>query len=141
MIRGTITHPDVIAALARAGHKSTVLITDIHYAAATCVGPNARTVFLNLTAGKPTIPEVLQAVQATVVVEHATLMQPSADALPSPLQDHIAGLLRQPVEHVQREEFYALARSRDLALAIVTGDTRRFGNVLLRLGALLDPDV
>ncbi len=136
MIKTTITHPDIIQALAAAGHKATVLIADAHYAASTTVGANASTVHLNLTAGRPEIPEVLDAVLATVAVEHATQIEASPDALPSEVQQHVADALRSvaQVEYVDREAFYALARSADLSLAIVTGDTRRFGNVLLRLG-------
>jgi L-fucose mutarotase len=35
---------------------------------------------------------------------------------------------------VTRAEFYALARDPNLALCIVTGDTRRFCNALLTVG-------
>jgi L-fucose mutarotase len=38
---------------------------------------------------------------------------------------------------VSREQFYALATSADVALVVVTGDTRRFGNVALRVGVLV----
>lgn len=141
MIKSTIIHPQILQSLAAAGHKSTVVIADAHYAAATAVGPNARTVYLNLTAGRPTIPEALAAVLATVVVEHASQIKATADALPSTVQEEVAGLLQPdvPLEYVDRDAFYGLARKPDLALAVVTGDTRRFGNVLLRLGALIDP--
>ena len=138
MMRGPIKHPDVLAALAGAGHKSTVLIADLNYAAATAVGPRARTVHLGLTAGTPTVPDVLAAVQAAVAIEHATQMSPSEDALPSEVQDEVARVLDVRVDRVSREEFYELARSADMALAIITGDTRRFGNVLVRLGAITD---
>lgn len=140
MIKSTITHPEILHRLAAAGHKSTVLIADAHYAAATAVGPNARTVHLNLTAGTPTIPEVLDAVLATVVVEHASQIKATSDALPSEVQQAVAAVLptSTQLEYVERYAFYDLARQPDLALAIVTGDTRRFGNVLLRLGALVD---
>jgi L-fucose mutarotase len=139
MIKGTITHPQILQALATAGHKSTVLIADAHYAAATAVGPNAHIVHLNLTAGAPTIPDVLRAVLDTVVVEHASQIKATADALPSTVQEEVAATLPTglPLEYVERYAFYELARQGDLALAIVTGDTRRFGNVLLRLGALI----
>ena len=138
MIKTAITHPDVLRALAAAGHKSTVLLADAHYATSTATGANATIVHLNLTPGTPTIPDVLAAVLKTVVVEHATQIQPSPDALPSAIQESVDKALDAvSVERVERDAFYALARSHDLALAIVTGDTSRFGNVLLRLGPLL----
>jgi L-fucose mutarotase len=39
-------------------------------------------------------------------------------------------------EFVDRFGFYALARSENLALCIVTGDSRRFANALLTVGVL-----
>ncbi|MDQ0710102.1 L-fucose mutarotase [Arthrobacter woluwensis] len=139
MIRGSLKHPVVLAALAGAGHKSTVLIADLNYAASTAVAAGTPTVHLALTAGTPTVPEVLDVVQGVIPVEHATQIRPSEDALPSPVQDEVRTLLGVAPELVSREDFYRLARSEDLALAIITGDTRRFGNVLLRIGALTEP--
>ena len=139
MIRGALKHPVVLAALASAGHKSTVLIADLNYAASTAVAPGTPTAHLALTAGTPTVPEVLKVVQSVIPIEHATQIRPSEDALPSMVQDEVRDLLGAPPELVSREDFYRLARSEDLALAIITGDTRRFGNVLLRIGALTEP--
>ncbi|MGO4455419.1 RbsD/FucU domain-containing protein [Arthrobacter sp. RAF14] len=139
MIRGALKHPVVLAALASAGHKSTVLIADLNYAASTAVAPGTPTAHLALTAGTPTVPEVLKVVRSVIPIEHATQIRPSEDALPSMVQDEVRDLLGTPPELVSREDFYRLARSEDLALAIITGDTRRFGNVLLRIGALTEP--
>ncbi|GAP55105.1 D-ribose pyranase 2 [Arthrobacter sp. Hiyo6] len=97
MITARLTHPEMIAALAAAGHGSTVLLTDGHYPAKTAVGPNTQTVHLNLTAGTPSVPEVLSVVLDTIPVEHATLISPSADALPSAVQEEILQLLPDPV--------------------------------------------
>jgi L-fucose mutarotase len=138
MITGTITHPEILSQLARAGHGSIVLVCDGHYAAATRVGANARTVFLNLRAGAPTVPDVTSALLESICVEHVTQMQPAADAMPSEVQEEIAQLTSGvPRTLVSREQFYALATSADVALVVVTGDTRRFGNVALRVGVLV----
>jgi L-fucose mutarotase len=135
MINGRIIHPTIIAALAAAGHRSTVLITDAHYAASTGVGHNATLVHLNLEAGTPTIPRVVELVAATVPVERCTTMHnPEPDH--GGVQAEVATILGAAVPHdeLSREDFYAAARSDDLALCVVTGDTRRFGNVLLTVG-------
>lgn len=128
----------MLAALAAAGHGSTVLITDGHYPAKTAVGRNAITVHLNLEAGAPTVPAVLAAVLDSVPIERATLIRPSADATPCAVHDEVARLLPEGIEPhlVDRFEFYALAREDDLALCVVTGDTRRFANALLTIGVL-----
>lgn len=138
MITARLTHPGMIAALAAAGHGSTVLVTDGHYPATTAVGPNATTVHLNLASGSPTVPAVLAIILDTIMVERATLMAPSADALPSAVQEELTDLLSDsvPIERVGRHDFYTLARTPDLALCVVTGDNRRFANILLTIGVL-----
>ncbi|WP_020662045.1 RbsD/FucU domain-containing protein [Amycolatopsis benzoatilytica] len=137
MIASTVTHPEVLASLARTGHGSTVLVTDGHWAV-NRVGRQARTVFLNLTAGTPTVPEVASAVRDTVRIDRITQMRPGPEGLPSEVQDQTAELFPADVPRslVSREEFYALAGSDDLVLAVVTGDLRKFGNVLLHVGVL-----
>lgn len=142
MINNRLIHPDMLAALAAAGHGSTVLITDGHYPAKTAVGPNATTVHLNLAADLPTVPAVLAVVLETIALEKVTRITPSADAVPSAVHEEIDRLLPSGVEKefVNRFDFYALARANDLALCVVTGDTRRFANVLLTVGVLKQPD-
>jgi L-fucose mutarotase len=138
MITGTLTHPRIISALAAAGHGATVLITDGHYSAATAVGPNAETVYLNLQVDFPTVPQVLTAVLNTIRVEKITRIAPATDAIPCLVHAEIDDLMPEGTEtqFVDRFAFYDLARSQDLALCIVTGDSRRFGNALLSVGVL-----
>jgi len=59
VLRYRLTHPEILAALASAGHGSTVLLADGHYPAATAAGPHAITVALNLAPGTVTVTEVL----------------------------------------------------------------------------------
>lgn len=138
MINSRLIHPVMIGALASAGHGSTVLICDGHYPSRTAVGPNSTTVHLNLQAGVPTVPAVLSLVLETVPVEKIRRIQPSSDALPSAVQDETDRLVDGTIEieSVDRFAFYDIARGPDLALCVVTGDTRRFANVLLTLGVL-----
>lgn len=138
MIKSRLTHPEIVAALAAAGHGSTVLIADGHYAARTAVGANASTVYLNLEANQPTVPAVLTAVLDTVAIEKVTRITPSADASPCAVHAEIDAILPPNIDNVfvNRFDFYALARADDLALCVVTGDTRRFANVLLTVGVL-----
>jgi len=138
MITGTLTHPQIISALASAGHGATILVADGHYSAATAVGPNASTVYLNLEAGTPTVPQVLEVILKTVQVEKLTRITPSADASPCLVHSEIDRLMPEGLDDdfVDRFDFYNLARSENLALCIVTGDSRRFANALLTLGVL-----
>jgi L-fucose mutarotase len=61
---------------------------------------------------------------------------PRATPLPCAVQEEARALIGAdaPCRLVTRAEFYALARDPNLGLCIVTGDTRRFGNVLLTVG-------
>jgi len=138
MISSRLINPPMLAALAAAGHGSGVLITDGHYPAKTATGRHATTVHLNLEAGVPTVPSVLAAVLDSVAIERATVIRPSADATPCAVHEEVARLLPGGMELnlVDRFDFYDLARADDLALCVVTGDTRRFANVLLTLGVL-----
>jgi L-fucose mutarotase len=136
MISSRLTHPQTLAALAAAGHGSTVLISDGHYAAATAVNPREIVVHLNLEANHPKVTDVLDVVRASIPIESWTAMQPAGDALPCAVQEEARALIGAdaPCRLVTRAEFYALARDPNLGLCIVTGDTRRFGNVLLTVG-------
>jgi len=142
MIRGSITHPYIIGALAAAGHKARILITDAHYSASTNVNPAAQVVHLNLRPGLPTVTDVLDALAQTIAIEHATVIRATHDARPCVVQDELRERLSDlpdgtvVVEEIERADFYDRSRSHELALCIVTGDTRRFGNVLLTVGVL-----
>jgi L-fucose mutarotase len=138
MITTRLVHPTILSTLAEAGHGSTVLISDGHYPARTAVGPNAKTVHINLEAGVPSVPDVLSLILESIPVEKLTMIRPTTSPPQSQAQDDINvvvnGLLEP--EFIDRFAFYDLARSSDLALCIVTGDIRRFANVILTIGVL-----
>jgi L-fucose mutarotase len=135
VINGRIIHPTILSALAAAGHRSTILVSDAHYAATTAVGVNAAVVRLNLEKGTPTIPHVVELLASYLPFEKRTTMG-TPDPEFGEVQREIEAILGPDVAHesIERGDFYAAARSNDLALCIVTGDTRRFGNVLLTVG-------
>ncbi|KAA0021651.1 RbsD/FucU domain-containing protein [Antrihabitans cavernicola] len=135
MITGTIIHPDIVDHLARTGHGGRVLVSDAHWASSTRIGSHAHVVHLGLRPGLPTVPDVVAAVRDTVAIEQLVRMRPSPDAEPCLVQRATAELLTGvPIEMVEREQFYQLATGDDVALVVVTGDIRRFGNALLRVG-------
>jgi L-fucose mutarotase len=95
-------------------------------------------VYLNLEADFPTVPQVLRAVLGTVRVEKLTRITPTGDATPCLVHAEIDDLMPEgtETEFVDRFGFYDLARSQNLALCVVTGDSRRFANALLTVGVL-----
>jgi len=74
MLKSRLIHPEILAALGRAGHGSRVLIADGNYPAATTLGPNARLVHLNLAPGQLGATEVLSALLSAIPVEQAAVM-------------------------------------------------------------------
>jgi L-fucose mutarotase len=140
VLRTRLIHPQILGALATAGHGSQVLLADGNYPHATATPPGATRVYLNLAPGRVTVTEVLEALAPTVPVEAAVVMRPHDAEVPAVLQDYAALLPPgTPVEAVERFAFYELARGRDVTLAIATGDQRLYANLLLTIG-VVDPD-
>ena len=139
MLRTRLIHPEILAALGAAGHGSQVLISDGNFPHATATPPGARLVFLNLSPGRVTVAEVLEALAPSVPIEAAAVMRPHDADEPAVLADYRALLPPDtPVEVVERMAFYELARGRDVTLAIATGDQRLYANLLLTIG-YIDP--
>jgi L-fucose mutarotase len=138
MLRTSLTHPEILRVLGAAGHGSQVLISDGNFPHATVPFAGAARVFLNLSPGRLTVSEVLEAVLSVLPVETAALMDPS-DGSPAPRAHmELAPLLpaETPVEHIPRFDFYAATASDRLALVIATGDLRPYSNVLLTIGVI-----
>lgn len=136
MLRYKLVHPEILAALASAGHGSRVLIADGHYPFTTAAGPNAVHVFLNLAPGRLTVTEVLEVLLDAVPVESATVMRPSSDEPTPEIFAEFERLLPEgtPIVPLDRFGFYDAARTEDVALVIATGDVRTYANLMLTLG-------
>jgi L-fucose mutarotase len=138
VLRYRLTHPDILAALASAGHGSTVLLADGHYPAATAAGPNAITVSLNLAPGTVTVTEVLELLVDAVAIESSAVMVPPTGEPTPVVFGEFAAILPvgTPRTDLDRFAFYAAAKSDDVALVVQTGDTRTYANILVTLGVV-----
>ena len=65
MLKNRLLHPDILAALGRAGHGSKVLIADGNYPFSTTLGPNAMLVSLNLSPAAKIRPRARSSVWRT----------------------------------------------------------------------------
>jgi L-fucose mutarotase len=140
VLRTRLIHPQILAALAAAGHGSRLLIADGNFPHATATPPGASRVYLNLSPGRVTVTEVLEAVAATVPLEAASVMRPHDAAAPAVLAEYTALLPPgTPVEVVERFAFYELTRRPDVTLAVATGDQRLYANLLLTIGYIEPP--
>ncbi|WP_427175284.1 RbsD/FucU family protein [Arthrobacter sp. 92] len=134
MLTTGLIHPGILRALAGAGHGARVLLADANYPHSTGIGQRAELIHLNLTPGVVDAVTVLRALTSVAQFEAASVMVPPDGDVP-PIGGEFAAVLGLPLSTLGRSEFYAAARSDDVALAIATGEQRLYGNLLLTVGA------
>lgn len=149
MLNTALTHPDILAALGRAGHGSMVLVADGNYPAATASGRYATMVALNVRPGLVAATDVLEAVAAVQSFEAAYVMEPDRDGAwtedgdPEIWDDYrrVLQAAGSPVElrGLQRQLFYDRCREDDVTLVIHTGEPRFYANLLLQVGVRPGP--
>lgn len=135
MLNLPVVHPGLLAALARAGHGSTILIADGNYPHETGARPGVERIHLNFAPGLLTVLQVLSGISQIVPVESARVMAP-AENEDLPLFSEYRRLLGIELEPVERFAFYGAARGPDLALLIATADQQHYANLLLTVGVL-----
>lgn len=134
MLTTKLIHPQIIAALAKCGHGSKILIADGNYPLAEKTG-NAEKVYLGLTWGQPTVTEVLDAVLSVINVEKAEVMLPADGLEPSVFSEFRNRLHDIEFAELGRYEFYDSCMTDDaIALAISTGEQRVYANILITVG-------
>src|SRR5207253_2128093 len=75
VLKTALLQPDILRALAGAGHGSQVLITDGNYPASTGAFAGAVRVYLNLAPGLVNATDVLRVLTPTIPIEAAHVMQ------------------------------------------------------------------
>jgi len=144
MLKTNLIHPDILRALARAGHHARILIADGNYPASTKRGPNAELVCLNLSPGVVTVAQVLRVLLDTVPVDHVNTMgippdDPYARHGEPPVWSEFRAIVRESGEQLTLEpilkwDFYRHVESPDHVLTIQTADQSLWANVLLTVG-------
>jgi L-fucose mutarotase len=137
MLKQRLIHPEILDALAAAGHGSKVLITDGNFPASTCIGENASQVYLNLTHGKPTVTEVLEVLLTAIPVESAAVMVPDKGPEPPIFNEFRALMPDIELDPLGRFEFYDAAAEEAVCLQIVTGEQRIYANLMLTIGVVM----
>lgn len=134
MLTTNLIHPQIMAALAKCGHGSKILIADGNYPLAEKSG-NAEKVFLGLTRGKPMVTEVLDALLSVINVEKAEVMLPDDGSEPEIFGEFRKQLDGMELTGLGRWEFYdACMAENAIVLAISTGEQRVYANILLTVG-------
>jgi L-fucose mutarotase len=122
MLKSALLHPEILQAIAAAGHGSQILIADGNYPVSTGSNPAAKKVYLNLAP-----------------VEAAHVMQPASGA-DAPIFAEFSALLNGlELQRLGRFEFYAAASAPSVCLAIATGEQRIYANILLTIGVVPPP--
>lgn len=144
MLKTTLTHPEILRVVARAGHHAKILIADGHYPASSKCGPKAELVSLNLAPGIVTVSQVLRALLSAVPVEKINTMgippdDPYAQRGDPPVWAEYRTVIREanvdlPLEPILKWDFYRHVESPDHVLTIQTADLALWANVLLTIG-------
>ncbi len=138
MLTTRLLHPEILRALAGAGHGSKVLVADGNYPFGTGGPLEAARVYLNLAPGLVTATDVAKVLAEAVPVEAAEVMRPAEGPEPEIFLEfrRILGP-GVPLRPLGRHEFYDAARHRDTALVIATGEQRIYANLLLTIGVVM----
>lgn len=133
MNRQGCIHPEILSVLSRCGHGDRILIADGNYPIASRCS-QAVHVYLGISAGIPDVPEVLDAILAEVNVEDAAVMTPGSGSEPAIFAEFKKRLSDIELSELSRFEFYAAAADPNVRLAISTGESRTYANILLTVG-------
>jgi L-fucose mutarotase len=148
MLKISLLHPDILAALARAGHHAKILIADGNYPVSSKKGPHAELIHLNLAPGIVTVAEVLAAILSAVPVDVVNAMgipadDPYARKGEPPVWSEYRRVLKEngsrlKLEPLLKWDFYKAVESPDHVLTIQTADQALWANLLLTLGCRTD---
>ncbi|QSB16767.1 D-ribose pyranase [Natronosporangium hydrolyticum] len=121
-----LLHPQLLRALAAAGHTDLVVIAD----AGLPLPSGVEVIDLSLVPGVPSFAEVLRAVLASLVVEELVVAEETTgEPADTVLAEHCAGLPRQTVPHAELKRLCHSAH-----LIIRTGECTRYANAALVAG-------
>lgn len=137
MIKTKIIHPELLANLAKCGHKTKILIADGNYSFVTNSGANANIVYLNFTPGMISSTDILTGVCEMLNIESSELMAFPADFNNTIIKEY-EDILPDGIamDYLQRGDFYSQVKSDDTLLVIASGEQRRFANILLTVGVV-----
>jgi L-fucose mutarotase len=121
---------DLLAALDAMGHGDTVVLADAHFPAARL---GARLVVIPAVG----TPDLLRAVCTVLPLDDpsSVTMMATADGTPVAVQHALADAAGRPLSEVELLERFDFYREAESAFLVVrTGETRSYGNVMLRKG-------
>ncbi len=147
MLKTSVLHPEILAALGAAGHLGKILISDGNYPHSTRAQPRAKIVWANFTAGVVDAVTALKLVCDLVPVEAVEVMEPARDGLYAmksdpPIWNSFRTVLKERAGFtgalipLQKPEFNQQTMSPDLCLVIATAETQIWANCLITIGVV-----
>ena len=140
MINGSITHPEVLRALASSGHTGKILITDAHFPISTGVAPGVPRVFLNYAPNVLRVADVLRPLINAAPIEEAWGAVHDDGRLPDIWPEYVDILPKHvKLSQVRASDLGKKVADPGMALVIATGEIRTHACLILSLG-LRKPD-
>jgi L-fucose mutarotase len=147
MLKTSVLHPEILAALGCAGHLGKVLISDANYPHASRSNPRAKIVWANFVPGVVDAVTALKMVCDLVPVEAIEVMEPERDGpYAMKTEPPIWEAYRQTLKTragfndgfipLQKPQFNQQAMSPDVCLVIATAETQIWANCLLTIGVV-----
>lgn len=133
MLTTKLINPEIMAVLSKCGHGDKILISDGNYPLDSKSG-NATKVYLALEKDCPTATNVLEVLKSVVNFEKAELMQPDIDLEPEIFDEFRKLLPDAKFEKLGRYDYYDACCEPQVKLAILSGESRIFANILLTIG-------
>ena len=134
MLTSKLLHPQMLNALGKMGHGSTILIADGNFPFGTHTNPAAEHVYLNLRVGLATVTDVLETLVGTIPVEAAHVMQPGDGSTPPIFAEFEAMLPELSLERVERFAFYD--RVLKAHAIVLTGEPQPYANFVFKKGVI-----
>lgn len=147
MLKTSVLHPEIFAALGAAGHLSKILISDGNYPHSTRTNPRAKIVWANFVPGVVDAVTVLKMICDLVPVEAVEVMEPARSGLHAMTEDppiwaSFKKVLKERANFtdalipLQKPEFNQQANSPDLCLVIATAETQIWANCIVTIGVV-----
>lgn len=147
MLKGKVLHPEILSAVASAGHLGKIVITDGNYPHNTRPNPRAKVVFANYTKGVVDAVTLLKLIVELVPVEKVEVMAPErtgpyAMQEDPPIWTDFRKVLaeesdfRGELTQLDKPAFNVVAGSEDVFLVIASAETQIFANIMITIGVV-----
>lgn len=133
MLTTKLINPEIMTILAKCGHGDKILISDGNYPLDSKSG-NAKKVYLALEKDCLTATKVLEVLKSVVNFEKAELMMPDSDTEPEIFEEFRKLLPKTEFATLGRYEYYDACCESQVKLAILSGESRTYANILLTIG-------